>query len=1482
MTKNYKLFLKKGFMRRAAALALSICIMSSMIICRGTGAPLGVFAASPGDAMPSEDAAGNRHAGDNEYQTEGNDEQGDDMDTASAKERLIVDSDAADKVDKGRVLSQCGNIYLLGFEDAVEAERAYDYYLDADCSVSFDSAAFTAADGKYAVGGPADGDANPIEELKELTENGSGAEGRFIALIDTGSFECENVISGVSVLGDDPRDDNGHGSRMTEYILEEDPDARLLSIKALDNSGRGSVSSVYAGIRAAIDSGAEIICLCFSGIRSEDTAIIEEVINEAVSKGITVIGAAGNNGRDAEGFVPGCIEGAYIAGAMKNGKRLGESNYGETVDLYIEAASTSEAAARAAGIYYRDGAINMEDYNLAAGAETDTEVDKEDDTEADEEDIKEETAEDGSTDEHVSSAPAFLAASINQSQAGTVKNITSNYYGTCDYKMTYDNGDVSERLICIEPDNVTTSGRYAMFAYWAMPGESLDSRFTKMGLAMIYCLTDETGARNALKQRGLNDEQIRAVCHYVCGRYYTGKKAAIESSVTSSWGLDVDGWCSTVMSWVDNRTYGAPVLFAWDQRAGSLAQITGAEAKSTDDNIHIRLVCTSSDTDQAEYSSGKYTADIRLESGKIASGSNDWLPQKNSYGETIDISFKVPSEAAIYYKNVKYSAGSTVKMPAGSDFRIEYDSKEAVSRNPIVIDDTLKRYVFIYVTGESNQQDLGTLTYNMFSAKASLSLTPKERPAGIRVAKRNVSADWAAKIVQDNPLYSLEGTRIGVFTRYRSDSDNAYAKLSSGGNAILITDKSGNTDKAELGLTAPVTLYFRELCAPRGYSLSNETVSKEIPAGVTIDDPQIVTLTDKPVYASGERLLRKLSGADPENSAAVQGAVFKIEYYTEYIDSVDGKKPARVWYIESDKDGYVSLGNGTLKGSGSSDLYLGEKGTPVLPLGSIAISELTPAEGYQLKGLSITDSASDKVYEDEPMIMHIKQTGSGSNAAALYNIEGKQLRNDGLGDIKEKAYSAAVNYPFPEIVTKADSGTGYEWIYADEDSKPVDYVSLKHLLPDTEYILLTRLVTGEEDALGSYVTKIKTEGTKGERAIDEEVTAELELAGGSISFNDGDITFCNYLFYAEDYAEIEAAAKEAVEEEREASEGEETEGESEEVVDEELDEIRRKAIAFSDISNMSDEEKASETVTVICNPEIKTMAFSKEEGIKTVYPASGQNVTDEVQYSGICTGHEYKLSASLIDAETMESVAEAESVFTPEEPDGSTFVTFKDIDLSGCTPGRYVVYEMLTHKDKVLAEHRDLGSEEQTVIIPSIETKASSNIGGGNILPGSGAASITDTVSYKGLIPGETYVLKGTLHAKGDISGMYEDGEPVNAKDGNEICAETVFTPDTPDGTVDVTFAIDMDGIPETDLVVFEEMTLTDGTPVAEHKDLESKEQTLRVIKEKIVLPAAIKYDSPQPVTGDSALIFVAAILLITSLSALSAIIIRKRKSMKR
>lgn len=183
---------------------------------------------------------------------------------------------------------------------------------------------------------------------------------------------------------------------------------------------------------------------------------------------------------------------------------------------------------------------------------------------------------------------------------------------------------------------------------------------------------------------------------------------------------------------------------------------------------------------------------------------------------------------------------------------------------------------------------------------------------------------------------------------------------------------------------------------------------------------------------------------------------------------------------------------------------------------------------------------------------------------------------------------------------------------------------------------------------------------------------------------------------------------------------------------------------------------------------------------------------------------------------------EAKAEFAPALSTGSQDVEIAfDASLLG---GRdLVVFESLRKDGAEVASHADLSDEGQTVhVAVEVGTQAADAADGDQVIE-AGKAKVIDTVAYKGLVPGKTYIAVGTLMDKGT-------GEPFLDKDGNEVTARTPFEPEAPSGTVEVTFEFGTEGLAEGDeLVVFEKVLDSAGNVVAAHEDIDSAEQSVVV-----------------------------------------------------
>ena len=246
-------------------------------------------------------------------------------------------------------------------------------------------------------------------------------------------------------------------------------------------------------------------------------------------------------------------------------------------------------------------------------------------------------------------------------------------------------------------------------------------------------------------------------------------------------------------------------------------------------------------------------------------------------------------------------------------------------------------------------------------------------------------------------------------------------------------------------------------------------------------------------------------------------------------------------------------------------------------------------------------------------------------------------------------------------------------------------------------------------------------------------------------------------------------------------------------------------------------------------PRISTTARDGADGDKDVSADAEAKVVDEVAYEGLKAGEPYELSAALVDKATGESVAdasgkpvEAKVEFAPALSTGSQDVEIP-FDANLLSDRDLVVFESLRKDVAEVASRADLSDEGQTVhVAVEVGTQAADAAGGDQVIE-AGMTKVVDTVAYKGLVPGETYIAAGTLMDKGTR-------EPFLDKEGKEVTARTPFEPKAPSGTVEVTFEFDTEDLAEGDeLVVFEKVLDSAGNVVATPEDIDSAEQSVVV-----------------------------------------------------
>ena len=138
-----------------------------------------------------------------------------------------------------------------------------------------------------------------------------------------------------------PWDFDGHGTLVASLIAARsdngvgiagiNPGARIMALKALDNSGRGRASSVAEAIVYAAANGARVINLSVGGLDLTPTE--QAAIDYARSTGVVVVAAAGNEGISLDGYGPAGADNVLTVAATGIDDRPVLANQGRQVDL---------------------------------------------------------------------------------------------------------------------------------------------------------------------------------------------------------------------------------------------------------------------------------------------------------------------------------------------------------------------------------------------------------------------------------------------------------------------------------------------------------------------------------------------------------------------------------------------------------------------------------------------------------------------------------------------------------------------------------------------------------------------------------------------------------------------------------------------------------------------------------------------------------------------------------------------------------------------------------------------------------------------------------------------------------------------------------------------------------------------------------------------------------------------------------------------
>ncbi|MGE3270484.1 MAG: S8 family serine peptidase [Chloroflexota bacterium] len=119
----------------------------------------------------------------------------------------------------------------------------------------------------------------------------------------------------------------GHGTFVAGIVRRAAPEAVVLPVRVLNDDGRGSTAQVAAGIRWAVKHGATVINMSLH--TPTDTRVMREAVAYAQGKGVVLVAAYGNEGKNAPAAYPADYPGVIsVMATDQHDARASFSNYG--------------------------------------------------------------------------------------------------------------------------------------------------------------------------------------------------------------------------------------------------------------------------------------------------------------------------------------------------------------------------------------------------------------------------------------------------------------------------------------------------------------------------------------------------------------------------------------------------------------------------------------------------------------------------------------------------------------------------------------------------------------------------------------------------------------------------------------------------------------------------------------------------------------------------------------------------------------------------------------------------------------------------------------------------------------------------------------------------------------------------------------------------------------------------------------------------
>ncbi len=903
-------------------------------------------------------------------------------------------------------------------------------------------------------------------------------------------------------------------------------------------------------------------------------------------------------------------------------------------------------------------------------------------------------------------------------------------------------------------------------------------------------------------------------------------------------------------------------------------------------------------------------------------------------------------------------------------------------------------------------EDTATATERGFAPAAPVYLQCSEGNKTLNFQLKNErSGLMLQKQFEDTPMnqlcsYSLEGAEYVVYrtsakdvvpsfspanyvATFKTDADGAgyvsdYNKEKYYSTANV---KNGKAYKL-VGVPLNTWLYVKETKASEGCALDETAyflyfTADNMNQKVTSTEP----LKNDPIRIQIQKE-DSTSGANV-GAASLAGAEFTVKYFDVNVsgsvdkdaiyESVKTMVPTRTWVYKTDETGKVDMHDSSyLVTEKSDELYYSNERRPTFPYGAVTIEETKAPDGYTKTGAFVSTDGKDKSNEDGVIFAIINadyttETFIGTNALIKKEVPFR-------ADIKFKKVALDTGKPLSGIAFKITSKTtGESHVVVTDKNGMIDTSKIRHSKNTNAADKDNKTVSGTwfygnkeasgtvDDTLGALpydvyeIEELATEGNEDYRLITP-VTVDLtkgDYKDGYQLYDFGTVTNIpepyletralgvstqDNIIPADakvdvediaDYYYLEAGktytmkgiimnpetGKAYVQPDGTYSTGVKTftvpddetgymtayvsipfvidttglagknivvaeylfEGTdtSELVVKEDgtIDETNVYKTHTGKLVKHDDLTAKSQTLSI---PEIGTTLTDKETGEHISYADSDVTLVDTVSYKNLIVGKEYTVKGVLMDKETGKKLTDAdgkeiaaETTFIAATESGTVEAVFS-FNGSLLAGKSVVAFESLTFDGIEVAVHADITDSGQTVDFPEIGTTLVDSKTGTHEAKAESKVTLIDTVSYKNLVVGKEYTVKGVLMDK-------ETGKKLTDADGNEVTSEVRFTAETKTGSIDISFTFDGTNLAGKKVVAFETVTYK-GVEIAVHADISDSGQTVDFPK---VPDTPDTPNTPGPKTGDSTPVPMLIGLMIFCLLGACAVLMRKKKLKK-